>query len=127
MPARKIVPYVKAPDSNQIPGKSLFYTTAMTHVGYAMGLLVETNEGRPTKIEGNPDHPASLGSTDTFAQASIHRALRSGPLVRRAARREQSAQSAGFTQALLRPRRGGRRERRRGDAHPDRGHLLAQP
>ncbi len=70
-PARKIVPYVKAPDSNQIPGKSLYYTTAMTHAGYAMGLLVESNEGRPTKIEGNPDHPASLGATDTFAQAAI--------------------------------------------------------
>ena len=71
VPARKIVPYVKSPDTNQIPGKSLYYTTAMTHAGYAMGLLVESNEGRPTKIEGNPDHPASLGSTDTFAQAAV--------------------------------------------------------
>lgn len=71
VPARKIVPYVKAPDASLILGKSLYYTTAMSHAGYAMGLLVETNEGRPTKIEGNPDHPASLGSTDTFAQAEI--------------------------------------------------------
>ena len=71
VPARKIVPYVKSPDTNQIPGKSLYYTTAMTHVGYAMGLLVESNEGRPTKVEGNPDHPASLGATDTFGQASV--------------------------------------------------------
>ena len=70
-PARKIVPYVKAPDPNQIPGNALYYATAMTHVGYAMGLLVESHEGRPTKVEGNPDHPASLGSTDTFAQASV--------------------------------------------------------
>lgn len=71
VPARKIVPYVRANDTDHVPGKPLFYTTAMTHAGYALGLLVETNDGRPTKIEGNPDHPASVGSTDTFAQAAI--------------------------------------------------------
>ncbi len=71
VPAQKIVPYVKAPDPSVIPGKPLFYTTAMTQSGYAMGLLVESHLGRPTKVEGNPDHPASLGGTDTFAQASV--------------------------------------------------------
>lgn len=66
----KIVPYVKAPEE-LVPGKPLYYATAMTIGAYALGLLVESHEGRPTKVEGNPDHPASLGATDIFAQASI--------------------------------------------------------
>ena len=69
-PKEKIVPYVRAPE-NIIPGKPLFFATAMPLGGYAQGVLVESHEGRPTKIEGNPDHPASLGSTDAFAQASV--------------------------------------------------------
>jgi MoCo/4Fe-4S cofactor protein with predicted Tat translocation signal len=69
-PDEKIVPYVKQPEQI-VPGKPLFYATAMTLGGYATGLLVESHEGRPTKIEGNPQHPASLGATDIFAQASI--------------------------------------------------------
>lgn len=70
MPEEKIVPYVRAPEE-MVPGIPLFYATAMTLGGYAIGLLVESHEGRPTKIEGNPLHPASLGATDLFAQASI--------------------------------------------------------
>jgi MoCo/4Fe-4S cofactor protein with predicted Tat translocation signal len=66
----KIVPYVRAPEE-MVPGKPLFFATAMTLGGFATGLLVESHEGRPTKIEGNPEHPASLGATDVFAQASI--------------------------------------------------------
>ncbi len=69
-PQEKIMPYVKAPEQ-LTPGKPLFFATAMTHAGHTTGLLVESHEGRPTKIEGNPDHPASLGSTDIFAQASV--------------------------------------------------------
>ena len=69
-PTENIVPYVKPPEGI-VPGKSLFYATAMPLSGAAVGLLVESHEGRPTKIEGNPDHPASLGATDAFAQASI--------------------------------------------------------
>src|SRR2546429_9395825 len=53
------------------PGKPLFFATAMTMGGLATGLLVESHMGRPTKVEGNPLHPASLGATDAFAQASV--------------------------------------------------------
>ncbi|HEV3143387.1 MAG TPA: TAT-variant-translocated molybdopterin oxidoreductase [Gemmataceae bacterium] len=69
-PTVKIMPYVRQPEE-LIPGRPLFYATAFPLSGRAIGLLVETHEGRPTKIEGNPDHPASLGATDAFAQASI--------------------------------------------------------
>jgi molybdopterin-containing oxidoreductase family iron-sulfur binding subunit len=69
-PAEKIMPYARQPEE-MIPGKPLFYATAMTLGGLATGLLVESHEGRPTKVEGNPRHPASLGATDVFAQASI--------------------------------------------------------
>ena len=54
-----------------VPGRPLFFATAMPLGGYATGVLVESHVGRPTKIEGNPEHPASLGATDVFAQASI--------------------------------------------------------
>ncbi|HMP39666.1 MAG TPA: TAT-variant-translocated molybdopterin oxidoreductase, partial [Roseiflexaceae bacterium] len=69
-PQEKIVPYVRQPEL-VIPGKPLFFATAMSQGGYGVGLIAESHEGRPTKIEGNPDHPASLGSTDIFAQASV--------------------------------------------------------
>lgn len=69
-PLEKIVPYVKAPEEI-IPGKPLFFATAMPFHGSAIGLLAESHMGRPTKIEGNPNHPESLGATDLFAQASI--------------------------------------------------------
>jgi MoCo/4Fe-4S cofactor protein with predicted Tat translocation signal len=69
-PLEKIVPYVRQPEEI-IPGKPLFFATAMPLGGVAAGLLVESHEGRPTKIEGNPLHPGSLGATDVFAQASI--------------------------------------------------------
>jgi molybdopterin-containing oxidoreductase family iron-sulfur binding subunit len=69
-PSEKIVPYVRQPEQ-VTPGKALYFATAMPLAGDAVGLLVENHEGRPTKVEGNPDHPASLGATDAFAQASI--------------------------------------------------------
>jgi molybdopterin-containing oxidoreductase family iron-sulfur binding subunit len=69
-PIEKIVPYVNQPE-NLIPGKPLFFASAMTLGGSAAGVLVESHMGRPTKIEGNPDHPSSLGATDAFMQASI--------------------------------------------------------
>ena len=69
-PDEAIVPYVRQPEE-LVPGKPLFYATAMPFAGSGVGLLVESHEGRPTKIEGNPDHPSSLGATDIFAQAAI--------------------------------------------------------
>ncbi len=69
-PKELIVPYVRQPE-NVIPGVPLFYATAMTTGGYARGLLVESHLNRPTKVEGNPDHPASLGATTIFEQASV--------------------------------------------------------
>ena len=70
VPEQYLVPYVKEPDG-MVLGKPLFFATAMTFGADAIGLLVESHEGRPTKIEGNPDHPSSLGSSNAFAQASI--------------------------------------------------------
>src|SRR3954471_9847225 len=69
-PDETIVPYARAPEQ-QVPGNPLFYATSVSLSGYAMGVLVETNDGRPTKVEGNPLHPASLGATDVFAQAAV--------------------------------------------------------
>ncbi len=69
-PERIMVPRVRAPEET-VPGRPLFYATAMTLGGTGVGLLVESHMGRPTKIEGNPDHPASLGATDIYHQASI--------------------------------------------------------
>src|SRR6202161_2199897 len=70
LPRGPIVPDVRQPEE-VIPGRPQFYATAMTLGGYASPLLVESHLGRPTKIEGNDRHPASLGGTDIFAQASI--------------------------------------------------------
>ena len=69
-PAEKIVPYVTQPE-DLIPGKPLFYATAMSLGGIATGLFAKSFDGRPIKVEGNPEHPGSLGATDVFAQASI--------------------------------------------------------
>jgi MoCo/4Fe-4S cofactor protein with predicted Tat translocation signal len=69
-PEEKIVPYVKPPEG-VVPGRPLFFATAVLDGGYAKGVLVESHLGRPTKIEGNPDHPISLGATDARGQAAI--------------------------------------------------------
>ncbi|RZI44015.1 4Fe-4S dicluster domain-containing protein [Herbaspirillum sp. HC18] len=69
-PQEVIVPYVQMPEK-MVPGMPLYYATAFMHRGHAQGVLVESNMGRPTKVEGNPHHPASLGATGVFAQASV--------------------------------------------------------
>src|SRR5450432_2323918 len=69
-PNEKIIPFVRRPEEIT-PGNALHFATAYALEGYTTGVLVESHEGRPTKIEGNPAHPASLGATDSFAQAEV--------------------------------------------------------
>ncbi|MDR3701949.1 MAG: TAT-variant-translocated molybdopterin oxidoreductase [Candidatus Sulfopaludibacter sp.] len=69
-PTEHIVPYIRQPEE-LVPGKPLFYATAHTLNGVASGVLVESHEGRPTKVEGNPEHPGTLGACDAFSQASV--------------------------------------------------------
>ncbi|MEI6349680.1 MAG: TAT-variant-translocated molybdopterin oxidoreductase [Verrucomicrobiota bacterium] len=69
-PQQTIVPYVNQPEQ-EVPGKALYYATALEFGGFGRGVVVETHEGRPTKVEGNPLHPASLGATSVFEQATI--------------------------------------------------------
>lgn len=69
-PKETIHPYVRAPES-MMPGKALHYATAHLKDGFARGIIVKSQSGRPIKIDGNPDHSASLGAADVFAQASI--------------------------------------------------------
>ena len=69
-PIEKIMPYAEAPEG-LIPGEPLYFATCMELDGYGRGLMVKSHMGRPIKVEGNPQHPASLGATDIFAQASI--------------------------------------------------------
>ena len=69
-PPEQIVPYVRQPE-DLVPGRPLFFASAIPFSGVANPVLVESHMGHPTKIEGNPEHPASLGATDTFTQAAI--------------------------------------------------------
>jgi MoCo/4Fe-4S cofactor protein with predicted Tat translocation signal len=69
-PPEDIVPNVVDP-AGSVEGEPSFFTSASLLGGYATGVLVEHRLGRPMKVEGNPDHPASLGATDLFAQAAI--------------------------------------------------------
>ncbi|HJW23736.1 MAG TPA: 4Fe-4S dicluster domain-containing protein [Rhodocyclaceae bacterium] len=69
-PPEHILPYVKMPEG-VLPGQPAFYATTLVRQGYGQGVLVESNLGRPTKVEGNPLHPASRGATDVFSQAAL--------------------------------------------------------
>ncbi|HEX5660177.1 MAG TPA: 4Fe-4S dicluster domain-containing protein [Polyangiales bacterium] len=69
-PEDKILPFTRQPEY-VLPGISLHYATTARIAGDSIGLLVETHEGRPTKVEGNPNHPTSLGATDGYAQAAV--------------------------------------------------------
>jgi MoCo/4Fe-4S cofactor protein with predicted Tat translocation signal len=69
-PPEDIVPYVRQPEE-VVPGRPLFFASAIPLSGVAKPVLVESHMGRPTKIEGNPEHPASLGAADALTQAAV--------------------------------------------------------
>jgi molybdopterin-containing oxidoreductase family iron-sulfur binding subunit len=69
-PVEEIVPYVAAPEE-VVPGIPRYYATTMPFQRSAYGLIVESHEGRPTKIEGNPAHPSTLGASSARIQASV--------------------------------------------------------
>ncbi|MFO1039643.1 MAG: 4Fe-4S dicluster domain-containing protein [Geminicoccaceae bacterium] len=69
-PDEEIVPYVKMPE-RLVPGVEMRFATTLPLAGYGRGVIAISREGRPIKVEGNPRHPASLGATDVFAEASV--------------------------------------------------------
>ncbi len=69
-PEEKVLPFSRRPDG-RIPGTAVHYATTMELGGVGAGLLVTTYDGRPIKVEGNPQHPDSLGATSQYAQASV--------------------------------------------------------
>ena len=69
-PEEKILPYVRMAE-DLVPGNAQYYATAVPWAGSAVGLLVESHEGRPTKVEGNPRHPESLGGSNAYLQAMV--------------------------------------------------------
>ncbi len=69
-PETKILPFTKRPEGFK-PGIAQHYATTITRRGYGIGVLVKSNDGRPTKIEGNPLHPSSLGGADLQLQAEL--------------------------------------------------------
>ena len=69
-PNEEIVPYVEMPE-RVTPGIPLRFATALALAGFSRGVIITSIEGRPIKVEGNPRHPASLGATDVFAEATV--------------------------------------------------------
>ncbi|MGF1451879.1 MAG: TAT-variant-translocated molybdopterin oxidoreductase, partial [Opitutales bacterium] len=69
-PREAILPYVRQPE-NSLPGLSRYFATTYAFQGFARGVLAESHQGRPTKLEGNPLHPESLGATDARMQAAV--------------------------------------------------------
>ncbi|MEZ5063745.1 MAG: TAT-variant-translocated molybdopterin oxidoreductase [bacterium] len=69
-PKTKILPHAYRPDGTD-PGKPQYYATTFEMNGVAKPVLAKSYDGRPIKIEGNPEHPASRGGADAFAQASV--------------------------------------------------------
>jgi Fe-S-cluster-containing dehydrogenase component/anaerobic selenocysteine-containing dehydrogenase len=69
-PVEKIMPYTEMPEDVTV-GVPSHYASVLTRRGEALGVLVQSSEGRPTKVEGNPEHPGSAGGTDLQAQAML--------------------------------------------------------
>ncbi len=66
----KVLPYVNPP-IEMVPDEAIYFASTMVQDGIGKAVLLETNMGRPVKVEGNPLHPESLGATDVFMQASL--------------------------------------------------------
>ena len=121
-PDGHLIPAVRVPP-NIIPGLPNFYSTAHVLDGYATGVVVEHQMGRPIKVEGNPQHPASLGATDAFAQAQVLDFYDPDRAWRITAHGVPADRQSLLT-ALAAQRAQLAAEPRRGVAHPDRhGHL----
>ena len=69
-PTEEIIPYVKMPE-RVVPGEALKFATTLSLSGFGRGVIVTSIDGRPIKVDGNPQHPASLGATDVFAEATV--------------------------------------------------------
>ena len=69
-PKEHIVPYAHRPEGT-MPGVPEYYASCFDFGGIAQGVLVTSNDGRPTKIEGNPEHPDSRGASDAFTPANV--------------------------------------------------------
>lgn len=69
-PRERILPFAKRPE-DLVPGEPKYYASAFSVGGSVLGILAKSTDGRPTKIEGNPEHASSRGSTNTWAQASV--------------------------------------------------------
>lgn len=97
-----LMPYVEAPEQ-VLPGIPKYYATASVVNGIAQGVIVESHLGRPTKIEGNPKHPGSLGATDVLSQACVldlYDPFRSKVIMRGEASDSWDAFTLGFQAAL---------------------------
>jgi molybdopterin-containing oxidoreductase family iron-sulfur binding subunit len=71
-PRQRVVPHVDEP-AEESPGRPIYYASALPIDGYAQGVLVATHQGRPTKLEGNPQHPLNQGAGSAMTQAEILR------------------------------------------------------
>lgn len=100
-PPEEIVPYVELPE-RETPGLSLKFASALPLGGYGRGVIVTSIEGRPIKINGNPRHPASLGSTDVYGEATLLSLYDPGRS--KAPFSDNRIQSWSAFQAALRPR-----------------------
>src|SRR4051812_39862976 len=69
-PLENIMPYTEMPEYVN-PGMPAHYASVLNMGGEAVGIVATSREGRPTKIEGNPDHPTSRGATSMWMQSSI--------------------------------------------------------
>ncbi len=116
-PNEKIVPFVRRPEE-VTPGNALHFATGFSLEGYTAGLLVESHEGHPTKIEGNPSHPETLGATTAFEQALIL-GLYDDDRAKQLRRGNKRIAWTTFLTETSRALRELHRQRRRGAAVPD--------